>query len=90
MYLSIAAILLAGMTGIKRHQPLKISDIQLVPSALPRAEAERQLQVCGVTKAMPSKLELALDSAKEDKELQSWVGTELFDQYVKVKEKEVE
>lgn len=90
MYLSIAAILLAGMTGMKRQQPLTISDIQLVPSALPRVEAERQLQAYGVTEAMPSKLELALDSAKDDKELQGWVGTELFEQYVKVKDKEVE
>ncbi|KUJ07406.1 protein fluG [Mollisia scopiformis] len=90
MYLSIAAILVAGIAGMKRQQPLTISDVQLVPSALSHAEAGRQLQAYGVTESMPSKLEQALDAAKHDEELQGWVGTELFEQYVKVKDKEVE
>lgn len=90
VYLFTAALLSAGMAGMKQKYVLTIRDCQVVPSALSLEEAERQLQDYGITERMPSKLQWSLDFAKSDKELQGWIGTELFTQYVKVKEKEVE
>lgn len=78
------------MAGIRQTRVLTIRDCQVVPSALSFEEAERQLRDYGITERMPSKLEQSLDSAKCDKELQGWIETELFAQYIKVKEKEVD
>jgi glutamine synthetase len=90
MYLSIATIILAGVAGMKQKTPLTMGDCQIVPSAFTHEEAGRLLQAYGITEAMPTKLEVALLSAKEDTELQSWIGEELSTQYLKVKERELE
>jgi len=90
MYLSMAAIVSAGVAGMKSKQSLMIRDVQMVPSAFTHEEAGRRLRDYGVTEEMPTKLELALNSAKENEELQGWIGTELFTQYINVKEKEAE
>jgi glutamine synthetase len=90
VYLFIAALLSAGMAGMKQKRILTIGDCQIVPSALSFEEAERQLRDFGITERMPIKLEMSLDCAKGDKELRDWIGAELFSQYIKVKEKEVE
>jgi glutamine synthetase len=90
MYLFMAATLSAGMAGMKQKRLLTIRDCPVLPSEHSIKEAERQLSKYGITEPMPSKLELSLDSAKGDKELEDWIGTELLAQYIKVKEKEVE
>ncbi|EQL28330.1 hypothetical protein BDFG_08943 [Blastomyces dermatitidis ATCC 26199] len=90
MYLFTAVMLSAGMDGMKQNIILSVRDCQVVPSALTFEEAERQLRAFGITERMPKELEVSLDYAKDDKEIQNWVGPELFSQYVKVKEKEVE
>jgi glutamine synthetase len=90
MYLFVAAILSAGMAGIKQKLPLNIRDCPLLPSDYTTKEAEERLSKYGITEAMPSKLELALDSAKCDEDLVNWIGAELLAHYCKVKDKEVE
>ena len=90
MYLFIAAVLSAGMRGMEQKLPLTIRNCPVMPSQLRMKEAELQLRSYGIMEPMPSKLEMSLDAAQNDKELEAWIGTELLAQYVKLKEKEVE
>jgi glutamine synthetase len=90
VYLFMAVVLSAGMEGIRKQQLLNFVDCPVMPSEFRIKEAELQLRSYGITEPMPSKLEVSLDSAKDDKELENWLGGELLAQYVKLKEKEVE
>lgn len=90
MYLFVAATLSAGMAGIQQKLPLNIRDCPVLPSEYTIKEAGERLSKYGITEHMPSKLELSLDSAKCDQELEGWIGAELLAHYRKVKDKEVE
>ncbi|KAK3377006.1 protein fluG [Lasiosphaeria ovina] len=80
VYLFIAALLAAGKAGLRaKYDLLPSRDCNLA-----------WLGNFGITEQMPKTLREALDAAKDDTEVQSWVGRELFTQYIKVKEKEVE
>ena len=90
VYFFIAALLSAGMAGIKQKLPLSIRDCPILPSEYTIKEAQKRLGEYGITDPMPSKLEMSLDSARSDKELESWIGAELLAHYLRVKDKEVE
>ncbi|KAF2843554.1 hypothetical protein M501DRAFT_1021832 [Patellaria atrata CBS 101060] len=74
----------------RRKEPLNIRDCPILAGKLGVGEARRQLGKYGITEPMRPKLEVSLDSLKEDKECETWFGSELFAEYVKVKDKEVE
>ncbi|KAM0430142.1 hypothetical protein ACHAPT_006150 [Fusarium lateritium] len=90
IYLFAAALISAGVAGIRENTVLKITDCQVVPSALTQDEAAKQLLDYGITKRMPTSLQQSLDAADCDEQLREWVGSGLLFQYLRVKRKEVE
>ncbi|KAL1836176.1 hypothetical protein VTJ49DRAFT_5473 [Mycothermus thermophilus] len=90
IYLFIAALLVAGIDGVRQGYPRESSDcnVAIPPSLGPGALGE-WLGKYGITKRMPATLRDALDAAREDTELQGWVGPEPWARYLKVKETEV-
>jgi glutamine synthetase len=90
VYLFIAALLAAGMAGVQDKRPLCIPNCQVIPSMFTLEEAERRLREYGITERVPATLEQSLSAAKDDPDVQKWLGRELFTQYLKVKEKELE
>ncbi|OOQ84283.1 protein fluG [Penicillium brasilianum] len=91
VYLFVAALLSSGMSGIQKNQVLTYADCPVVPSAIDsNEEAGRRLREFGITERMPKTFAVSLSHAREDKDLQSWMGVELFSQYMKIKETELE
>lgn len=90
VYLFVAALVASGMDGMKQTTPLTITDCPLVPQLYSPDEAERRLREYGITERMPKSLEVALKYAQEDGELRGWVGEELFAQYRRVKDIEIQ
>lgn len=80
-YLALAAILAAGMTGIKTKQVLTMKDCQ-ERSAAEMTEEERKAM--GVTKRMPLNVEQARRNLREDKVLGETLGRELVEPFLAV------
>lgn len=90
VYLFAAALISAGMEGIKSGQNLTMRDCQILPCELPVEEAKQQLDDNGITDRLPRTLVESLEAVKGDEEIKAWVGDELLRMYLKVKEKDAE
>ncbi|CAG9945989.1 unnamed protein product [Clonostachys rosea f. rosea IK726] len=89
-YLFTSAIISAGIDGMKTGLVLEMKDCTVVPSALGSEEVDVKLRDVGVTDRMPKTLQESLEAAKADHEIIKWIGRELHNQYIRVKEKEAE
>jgi glutamine synthetase len=85
-YLFAAAVLLAGLSGLKEKVDLTWEDCHVFPHSLD----EGGLAKYGLDKRMPSSLQEALESLKADATMKTWIPEDLLNSYVPVKEKEVE
>ncbi|KAK0645771.1 hypothetical protein B0T16DRAFT_457763 [Cercophora newfieldiana] len=90
VYLFAAALLIAGLAGVRDGRVLKLDDCQIVPSALASEDAASHLRPFGITERLPTTLAEALATAAADEELGNLIGPELLLRYIGVKEREVE
>ncbi|KAI1639951.1 protein fluG [Biscogniauxia mediterranea] len=87
MYLLVAAVVRAGAAGMAQDaKSLRWKDCHKELGGL----AEADLAAFGILERMPSNFAIALEAAKRDEDLKGWIGEEIFTQYVRLKEKEME
>jgi glutamine synthetase len=85
-YLFTGAVLLAGLSGIRERAALGWEDCQVFPHSLDEGgRVKYQLD-----KRMPSSLQEALESLKEDTAFQVLIPQGLLGSYIPVKEKDIE
>ena len=84
MYLTLAAILEAGLSGIQDSAALTIRDCR--KSAAKMDEVERKEM--GITERLPGSLKEALDCLGRDKLIKSSLGADLVEKYLSLKELE--
>jgi glutamine synthetase len=85
-YLALAAVLGAGLLGLRRGVPVRMRDCTGNPSKLD----DRQRRELGIVERMPRDLETALGALREDAELRDVLGAALVRAYVEMKEVEQE
>jgi glutamine synthetase len=85
-YLFTAAVLLAGLGGLKENVDLAWGDCHVFPQTLDEEERAKYR----LNESMPSGLWEALESLKADEVLKTWMSEDLLNSYIPVKEKEVE
>ena len=85
-YLTLAAILGVGMAGLENGQELKMKPLSGRSSKLDE-ETRREL---GIEKRVPRDLKDAVETLKEDKAVMTVLGKELWERFIKYKEKEEE
>lgn len=84
-YLAMAAVLLAGVNGVKMQERLVWADCEVDPATL----TENDRKELSVTQMLPASVEEALQALKEDDELTDLLGLELVEKYSAVKEFEL-
>lgn len=82
-YLSIAAMLAAGMLGVKKRKPLEVGDCGDLAPASMTAEERKKL---GVATRMPLTIEEARIALKTDKEMTEVFGEEFIKTYLSINE----
>lgn len=85
-YLAMAAILGAGLEGMRSGREMEWKECVEDPSSI---TAERR-EALGVRERLPSTLREALDALREDEVLKGVLGRELVDRYLGVKWGEIE
>ncbi len=85
-YLLLAAIIAAGSAGLKQDISLTQKDCPQFPAFLKPEEFESY----GLKENLPNSLREAIKILKADHDITQWVGKDLMEKYVQVKEKEVE
>lgn len=85
-YLLLAALIAAGSAGLKQNLPLTWKDCRMFPMFL----KPENLGSYGIQHNMPKSLKEAVDFLKAENDIAQWVGKELVENYVQVKEKEIE
>jgi len=86
MYLSMAALLAAGIDGLRSNAELKQKDTLV--DAVTLSDEERRQH--GITTRLPNTLEKSLEALREDRVLTRLVGQAIVDSYVVTKEAEME
>ncbi|KAI0597290.1 protein fluG [Biscogniauxia sp. FL1348] len=87
MYLLVAAVVRAGAAGMAQGaKPPRWKDCHKELGGLTEAD----LAAFGILERMPGSFAIALEAAKRDEDLKKWIGEEIFTQYVRLKEKEME
>ncbi|KAK0651566.1 hypothetical protein B0T16DRAFT_426362 [Cercophora newfieldiana] len=81
-YFAMAAVLFSGIHGVSVREKLVWGDCEIDPANL----TENDRKEMGVTKMLPGSMEEALKALKEDVELVEWMGSELVERYVALKE----
>lgn len=84
-YLAMAAMLFAGIGGVLAREPLKWRDCEIDPSTL----TDNDRKEMNITERLPASLEEALTALRGDEELVGYLGEELVERYVAVKEFEM-
>lgn len=84
-YFAMAAVLFAGIGGVLAREPLKWRDCEIDPATL----TDNDRKEMGITERLPASLEEALTALQEDEELVGYLGEELVERYVAVKEFEM-
>lgn len=82
-YTSLAALLAAGIDGLRKGFPLAAGDCQDVPSQM----TEEQRMAMGICAMIPSSLEESLGCLSDDLELVETLGSAYVDPYVAVTRK---
>ncbi len=86
MYLSAAAVLAAGLCGLRQGTKLELKDCELDPSKMSKVEREAH----GIIRKIPDSLEKSLGALEGDGDMSEVLGTELVKQYVNLKRAFVE
>ena len=81
MYLTMGAIIGAGLRGIANREVSPTQDCQRHPAEL----SDEERRALGITQKMPSSIEEALKCLEEDVELRGILGEELVEAYLSVK-----
>lgn len=89
-YLFLAALVLAGTSGIKAECPPTSQDCPVMPPILTQDELVDRLGKLGITEAMPRSLAESMRALRLDTDLSLWMGEERLKEYGKVKDKEIE
>jgi len=85
-YLSMAALIAAGLLGLRHEIPLLQKDTPHDVSTLGQEEREN----LGITERLPNTLQKSLESLSEDEALINTLGQGLVDDYLAVKKAETE
>ena len=85
-YLALSAILSAGLDGINSGARMTWKDCSYVPGHM----SEEARSNMGITTSFPKNIIEALTSLAGDRSFRTWLGEELVDRYIKVKEAEDE
>lgn len=86
-YLTLGAILGVGMAALEKSQELKMRPMLGRTAAQLDEESRREL---GIEKRAPRDLKDAIEALKEDKAVMTVLGKELWERFIKYKEREVE
>ena len=86
-YLTMTAILTAGLRGISKGKELRMKDHKKIAML---GFEEKEAEEFGIKDKMPTSLKEALGNLKSDEELNEALGPEIIDRYLKVKGKEEE
>ena len=84
-YLSMAALIAAGLLGVRDRIPLTQKDTPVDVSTLTDEEREE----LGITNRLPSTLQQSLNCLSQDQPLIDMLGQDLVDDYLAVKEAEM-
>jgi glutamine synthetase len=85
-YLALAALLSSGLNGLLNKEELTWGDCEIDPANF----TENDRTELGVDKMLPASLTEALQSLRDDAHLISWLGQELVDRYLAIKEAEID
>lgn len=85
-YFSMAAVLFSGINGILNKETLTWGDCEIDPARL----TDNDRKEMGVAEMLPLSVEEALDALKGDEELVGFLGEELVERYVAIKEFELD
>ncbi|KAH8178942.1 glutamine synthetase, catalytic domain-containing protein [Sarocladium implicatum] len=85
-YLALAALIGAGLSGVRSGEELVLKDCCRAAPAVLSAEERADLNI---EERLPTNLDEALAALREDVELAAMMGQELVDLYVKVKKAEM-
>ena len=85
-YLFVAGVVLAGLDGLQKKSPLRWKDCSVF---LHKVDAD-QRQSYGIERAMPMSLRHAVTCLKEEAAVKGWMTSEMLQQYVAIKEKEID
>ncbi|CAK7227121.1 hypothetical protein SEUCBS140593_006471 [Sporothrix eucalyptigena] len=85
-YIALAALLMAGLSGIVKEKPLKWADCSIDPATL----TQRQREELGISKVLPPNLQSALDNLQGDEALIRIVGRDVVARYLNVKRAEID
>ncbi|KAF9075505.1 hypothetical protein BDP27DRAFT_1315155 [Rhodocollybia butyracea] len=81
-HLALAAIIGAGLTGLRESKELTMTDVKGPKCAWEMDEAERQ--ALGITKRMPLDIEQARANLEQDEVMKDVLGSELIEKYLSV------
>lgn len=87
VYLYAAIIFEAGSRGIRMDMQSQWKDCWDIWPAY--VDAEKRAEY-GIVEEMPKSLRETLDAAKKDEDLKGWIGKSMLEQYILLKEKEIE
>lgn len=88
-YLQLAAVLIAGMDGVKKQMELTITPSDWIDVVSFKPMPQEKREELGVTKSLPENLEESLKALKEDSEVfKKGLGEKSFDTYVEYRERE--
>ena len=85
-YFAMAAVLFSGIQGILSKEKMVWGDCEIDPAKL----TENDRKEMGVTEMLPASVEEALKALRDDEELVGFMGEELVERYVAVKEFELD
>ncbi|KAE9366883.1 developmental protein FluG [Stipitochalara longipes BDJ] len=86
VYLALAAIIAAGILGVRDKLELTLADCLRDPGQL----SDEERQALGIKDMLPKDLETALQALEEDTELTEQVGKDIVVRYVQVKKAEID
>lgn len=84
-YLSMAAVIAAGLDGLQRDLPLKQKDTRVSAHTL----TDEEMKDHGITTKLPNTLQKSLKSLGENETLAKMLGQDIVDDYIAVKEAEI-
>lgn len=85
MYLAMAAILAAGLEGVKEGKGMRINDCDVNPARV----AEDKRLAYGISRRLPKSIWEAIEKLEEDVEMREWLGS-ISNDFLVMKKAEME
>lgn len=86
MYFAMAALVAAGLDGLRRELDLEVKDTSVDVSTM----SEQTRKAHGITERIPNSLELSMEYLKNDNKLREMLGTQIVNEYLAVKKAEMD